>query len=379
MVYNLAFPYFPEEDIEEILVKFRHILSGQGMLTMGENVRNFEKQFAQATGAKYAIVTNSCTSALEISLRAIGVGQGDEVIVPVQTFIATGSCVAIINQARVVFCEVDNNFLLDFEDLKSKISERTKAVIIVHFAGLIHPDIMQIREYLHSKNIILIEDAAHAHGAKIGEISSGNIGDFGCFSFYSTKIMTTGEGGMLTTNDDKLALLTNSIRNRGLDVEAGQEIFLNIGSNRRMSELQAILGLYQLKRLEEFVATRNKAAQIFRDVLKPLEQEGILGFQYYPDTIRHAYWRFVIFLKTSGFDRENLRTILLEKGIKIDFPYDPLLHLQPVFRNLYGIKDGFLPRSEALARTHFCLPMHALIKENDAQYIAEELIKAIKQ
>lgn len=377
MRYNVAFPYFPEEDIRDILDRFKYILSGNGLLSMDENVTKFEREFAGYVGTKFAVSTNSCTSALEVALKAIGIKDGDEVIVPTQTFIATGSSVAF-SGGKIVFCETDDNFLLDFEDLKKRITNKTRAVIIVHFVGLIHPQIFEIKKYLKERDIYLIEDAAHAHGAKINETFAGNIGDIGCFSFYSTKIMTTGEGGMITVNDDELYNMCDSLRNRGLDTKADNEIFTNIGSNRRLTEFQAILGMHQLKRLEEFIKHRNRIADIYKETLKLLEREGVISFQRYPADIRHAYWRFLIFLKDKNISRYILRDKAGKFGIKIDFPYIPLLHLQPVFRGLYGIKEGFLKRTEALAERHFCLPIHMKIKDNDARYIGNVIRKIIE-
>ena len=186
--YNTAFPYFPKDDIEEILKDTREMLNGNKMLTMGENVQKFEKDFSAYCQSNYAVATNSCTSALEIALSSLNLTSEDQVIVPVQTFVATGSCV-LKSGAKIVFCDVDDDFLLDFEFMKRLINKNTKAVIIVHFAGMISTNIIKIRDYLKEKNIILIEDDAHAHGATFGDLKAGNIGDIGCFSFYSTKIM----------------------------------------------------------------------------------------------------------------------------------------------------------------------------------------------
>jgi len=157
MTYNIAFPYFPEEDVKEIVRQIEKLLYGEGLLTMGENVKSFEEEFATFMGAKYGIATNSCTSALEIVLKSLGIGEGDEVIVPCQTFVATGSAVAICG-AKPVFAEVDNNFSLDIDDVKKKITRKTKAVIVVHFAGLIQENIFELKEFLDSKEIYLIED-----------------------------------------------------------------------------------------------------------------------------------------------------------------------------------------------------------------------------
>ena len=377
MTYNIAFPYFPEEDVKEIVRQIEKLLYGEGLLTMGENVKSFEEEFATFMGAKYGIATNSCTSALEIVLKSLGVGEGDEVIVPCQTFVATGSAVAICG-AKPVFAEVDNNFSLDIDDVKKKITRKTKAVIVVHFAGLIQENIFELKEFLDSKEIYLIEDCAHAHGAKIGDTFAGNIGIAGCFSFYSTKILTTGEGGMITTNDEELYKKASSLRSRGLDVEKDFEIYANLGRNCRFTEIQAILGRFQLKRLEEFVAYRNKLAKIYLEELYDLKEKGILRFQEYSKNVRHSYWRFVVFLR-KGINRERVKRTLREKGIMADNPYAPLLHLQPVFKKLYNIKEGMLPKSEELAQTHICLPMHLKISEEDARFIAKALRNVLKE
>lgn len=377
MRYNTASPYFPSEDIEEIGEKIKGLLQGNGLLSMGENVLRFEKEFANYVGCRYAIATNSCTSSLELSLKAIGLKEREEVIVPAQTFFATGSSVAICG-GLPIFCEINRNFLMDFDDLKRKITDNTKAVIIVHFAGLIHEDIFEIRNYLNDKGIILIEDSAHAHGALINDIHSGNIGDLSCFSFYSTKIMTCGEGGMITTNNEELYRACNSLRNRGIDVNADYEIFSNIGSNRRLTEIQGILGLYQLKRLEAFVGYRNCLANRYKKLLEPLFEEGMIEYQNIPDNIRHSFWRFVIIL-SERINRKRIQEELMKRGIKADSPYMPLLHLQPIFKRLFKTQEGMLPYSEKLAARHICLPMHLNIKMNDAEYIANSLKEIINE
>ena len=372
MRYDTAFPYFPGEDIEMILAEFRGILGGQGMLTMGKNVQAFENEFAAYTGAQYAVATNSCTSALEIALKAIGIKRGDHVIVPAQTFIATGSCVALTG-GSVVFCDTDDNFLISLEDLKKKITPKTKAVIVVHFAGLVHPNIMELKAFLKRKDIFLIEDAAHAPGAKVGDSFAGTFGDIGCFSFFSTKVMTTGEGGMITTSDKGLFETCSSLRNRGLDIAAGYEIFSRIGSNRRMTEFQAILGRAQLKRLEQFLTHRNRIAEIYKEELMPLAQKGVLSFQKYPRHIRHSYWRFVVFLNKGKMTPEKVQSAAAKAGIKIDSPYSPLLHLQPAFKN-----KKRLTNAEASAQKHFCMPIHMLITEEDARSIGKTIREAIE-
>lgn len=366
-IYNTSFPYFPEDDIEDILKEIKEILIGNKMLTMGDYVNKFEKEFSRYCGTQYAVATNSCTSALELCLATLALNDEDEVIVPVQTFIATGSSV-LKSRAKIVFCDVDDDFLLSFEYMKSLITNKTKAVIIVHFAGMISKDIIKIRDYLKERNIALIEDDAHAHGATFGNLKAGNIGDFGCFSFYSTKIMTTGEGGMITTNNQKYYEKCASMRNRGIDISCKGELFTNLGSNHRVTEIQALLGLYQLKRLEEFSIHRNKIASIYRDGLSKLVENGIVKLQIPADDSRHAYWRFIVFLESHN--RDEIKNKLNELGIKADAPYFPLLHDQPLFKN---VQKGEYPNAKILSKKHISLPLHMLIDTNDAHFIVDTL------
>ncbi len=374
MKYNTVFPYFSKDDIDTILGQFRDVLAGNGLLTMGSAVQEFEKNFAHYLGVPYAVATNSCTSALEIALRCIEFNPGDEVIVPVQTFIATGSCV-VNSGGKVVFCEIDENFLLDFEDLKRRITSKTRAVMMVHFCGLIHPQIMQIKDFLKKRGIVLIEDAAHAPGAKIDGVFAGTIGDIGCFSFFSTKIITTGEGGMFTTQDQAMAKKASSLRNRGLDVDAGREIYSRMGGNRRMSEIQGILGRQHLKSLETFLTRRNQLAEIYRGKLRSLVDRKIIRFQDVSRGARHAYWRFLVFLQATPITRDVIRQKMAESEVVIDWPYDPMLPFQPVFQNLYGTKPGDFPRSENLSQMHFCLPLHMGLNESDIEFIADRLLE----
>lgn len=377
MKFKTSLPYFPQEDIDEILAEFRLILMGQGLLSMGPHVNKFENQFAKYVGSDYAVATASCTGAIETLLAASGVGPGDEVIVPAQTFIATASAVARLG-ATPVFAEVDENFLLDYDDALSRITDRTRAVILVHFAGLIHPRVFDLRSQLNSRGIFLFEDAAHAHGASSKGVKAGALADGACFSFYSTKNMTTGEGGMITTSYKNLADACASIRARGLDVAAGCEIFNRIGTNQRMTEFQALMGLAQLKRLDASVAHRNLIAEKYKEHLNSAVEQGLLHFLPSKYNDIHAYWRFVVVLDFP-FSRELISRSMERASIKVDYPYQPLVHLQPVMKDVFGIKDGALPKSEALAKRHFCLPMHQQISVSDAEYISKHLLFALRE
>ena len=366
-IYNTSLPYFQKEDVRAILRETKEILSGKKMLTMSEHVSNFERMFSKFCHSKYAIATSSCTSSLEICMTSLNLKSSDEVIVPVQTYIATGSAVLKAG-AKLVFCDVDNNFLLDFKSLKKLINKKTKVVIIVHFAGMISEDIINIRNFLKKKNIVLIEDAAHSHGATFKNLKAGNIGDFGCFSFYSTKIMTTGEGGMITLNKKDKQERCSSIRNRGIDVGRKGELFINLGSNYRLTEFQALLGLYQLKRIEKFLKHRNKIADIYKKGLSNFIKNKIVRIQKTTKDNKHSYWRFIVFLEKHN--REKIKKKLNLMNIKVDAPYFPLLHNQPLFKN---IKKNKFPNAEKLSKQHISLPIHMKISPSDAKFIVEKL------
>ena len=370
MKFNSAHPFFEEDDIKYILKEFSKLLAGDGLLSMGKFVSEFEEKFAAYVGSQYAIATSSGTGALETLMNASGLKEGDEVIIPAQTFIATASSVVSCG-LRPVFAETNENFLLDFEDMKSRITSKTKAVILVHYGGLIDSKVFEMCSWLKDKNIFLFEDAAHSHGASLKGLKAGNIGDGAAFSFYSTKNMTTGEGGMITTNNPELANRCASIRSRGLNLKAGYEIFDELGTNQRMTEVQALMGLSQLSRLDEFVAHRNMIAQTYSIFLKPLSEKGLIRLPLSnTGNSVHANWRYVVFLLKNK-NREKLREQMAIHSVNIDWAYQPLVHLQPIMKKLFNNQAGNLPLTEGLADTHFCLPIHLNISKDDAKYIGK--------
>lgn len=372
--YPIALPYFPPEEIDRILSQYRKILQGDDLLSMGPRVAEFEKAFADYSGVPFAVATNSCSAALEIALRMMDLKNGDEVILPAETFIATGTSV-VREGGKVVFAEINpDTFCLAAEDLKKKITKKTKAVIIVHMAGLITPEIYKIKKICQENNILLIEDAAHAPGATLDGSKAGTFGDAACFSFYPTKVMTTAEGGMLLTKNKDLYEKANSFRNRGLDMSADKEIYLRSGTNNRMTELAAILGLSQLKCLDSFIDQRNKIAKIYSESLLESEKTGLASPLPLPPNSRHSYWRYIVRIKEK-IDRTLLKKKMAEAGIALDWAYDPPLHLQPLFKNLYGISEGHLPVTEKMMNHFVCLPIHPGIGEEDAQFIVSTFKK----
>jgi perosamine synthetase len=367
-----AFPYFPPEEQAWLAGELGQILNG--MLAMGPRVAQFEKEFAAYCGQPYGIAFPSCTSSMEAALLAFGVGPGDEVLAPVQTFIATGMVVKLAG-ARPIFTEISaNSFSMDFDDAWSRVTEKTRGAIVVHFGGFISPQLPAFVQKMRGSGRFVIEDAAHAPGAELDGRKAGSLGDVGCFSFYPTKIMTTGEGGMVVTARKDIARTVRSLQLRGRDLDHPEERYVLAGRNNRFTEVAAAMGLSQLRSLPEFLARRRRVAAIYDEVL--LGSELFLPLLAEDGSVP-SYWRYVA-IPTFEVDRVALRDRLAADKITIDWAYDPPLHLQPVFQNMMDTHAGMLPRSEALMSRHICLPVHARMRDEDAQFVAQRLLAAVK-
>ena len=364
-----AYPYFPPAEQAWLTNELSAILNAQ--LAMGPRVAQFEKEFSAYCGQPYGIAFPSCTSSMEAALRALGVGPGDEVLVPVETFIATGMVVTLVG-ATPVFTEIESqSFSMDFDDAWKKVNEKTKGAIVVHFGGFISPGLSDFVDRMHSAGKFVIEDAAHAPGAEYDGRRAGSFGDAGCFSFYPTKIMTTGEGGMLVTGREDIATVVRSLQNRGRDMASSDERYILPGRNNRFTEIAAAMGLSQLRSLPEFLKQRRRVAETYDELLLRSElYVSVLA----DEKSRPAYWRYVT-TPTVEIDRVALRNALARDKISIDWAYDPPLHLQPVFRDLMKTQPGMLPQAEGILSRHICLPMHARLREEDAEYVVERLLQ----
>lgn len=363
-----AFPYFPPEEQRWLSGELSQILNG--ILAMGPRVAQFEKEFAAYCGQRYGIAFPSCTSSMEAALLSFGVGPGDEVLVPVETFIATGMVVSLVG-ARPVFTEISAvNFSMDFDDAWSRITERTRGAIVVHFGGFISPQLPAFVQKMRDSGRFVIEDAAHAPGAELNGQKAGSLADAGCSSFYPTKVMTTGEGGMLVTDREDIAATVRSLQLRGRDLDSKDERYVLRGRNNRFTEIAAAMGLSQLRSLPEFLSTRRRVASIYDDML--LSSELFVPLLAEDGSVP-SYWRYVA-MPTVAIDRFALRDRLAADQITIDWAYDPPLHLQPVFQKTMDTRPGMLPRSESLLARHICLPVHARMREQDAEFVAQRLL-----
>ena len=358
---------FPEADRKEILKQIEGILES-GQLTLGKYGTEFEERFAEYVGTKYAVAVNSGTSALEIILRVLNI-EGGSVIVPTNTFFATPASV-IHAGGKVIFADITDNLCLAPESVKKSIQKDTKAVIIVHIGGLVPPEIEEIQQICREQRLVLIEDAAHAHGSTLNGKKAGSLGTAAAFSFYPTKVMTSGEGGMITTDDEDIYQRALIFRDQGKAGFLGN-IHTEMGYNWRMSEIHAAIGLSQFSRLEEFINDRRRIARFYDEELKQIHSVSLVKI---PSQVESNYYKYAAILK-DGIDRAAIKKELREKyNVSLSGEvYELPCHLQPVFKDLLGYKGGEFPVAEDLCQRHICLPVFAGMTEEQAGYVIKSL------
>jgi dTDP-4-amino-4,6-dideoxygalactose transaminase len=359
--------YFPEEDRKQLLNQIDGILES-GQLTLGNYTKEFEERFAVYVGTKYAIAVNSGTSALEIPLRALD-AKGHSVIVPTNTFFATPASV-IHAGGEVIFADVTENLCIDPESVMENIREDTKGVIVVHIGGIVAPQIKAIQEICKDHNLFLIEDAAHAHGSTLDGKMAGGFGDAAAFSFYPTKVMTSGEGGMITTDNEKIYKRALVFRDQGKAGFYGN-VHTEMGYNWRLSEVHAAIGLSQFARLEEFIRDRRRIAKIYDEELKKIN--GVTPIKT-PPNAKSNYYKYVAMLD-KGVDRAAIKKDLKEKyGVGLSGEvYELPCHLQPIFKDMYGFKGGEFLVAEDICKRQICLPVFATMTEEQAKYVVDSL------
>lgn len=358
-----AQPYFGHH-IEDIVADIKRVLVS-GELSLGRKTREFEELVAEQVGVKYAVAVNSGGTALELALKALHV-QGKEVIVPTDTFIASVNAIVQAGGTPVLTDIKRDTLCLDPDEVRNKLNSKTAGVMLVHMFGMVSPDVVTIKEICRSNGLFLIEDAAHAHGASFAGLNAGAWGDAGCFSYYATKIITTGEGGMVTTNRDDIYEHLLSLRNHGKNpVTPLYEITSN---NYRLSEIQAVLGVHQMRTLKENVDRRKTIAYRYRRQLA-----GVQGIEFLPEFegAVHSYWRFPMYLDKS-IDRDQLQASLQQNyGVRITWMYEPLCHLQPLLAVQYN--PGDMPVAENSIKQLVCLPTHGKMTDEDIQYVIKSI------
>jgi dTDP-4-amino-4,6-dideoxygalactose transaminase len=333
----------------------------------------FEKSAAVMAGTKLACGVNSGGTALELVLEALGL-NGAEVIVPTDTFVATPNSV-IRAGGKPIFADISSeNLSITLRSIQSVCSAKTKGVIIVHMFGIMSSEIGAIKEYCRQHNLFLLEDAAHAHGATYAGSPAGSLGTAGCFSYYATKVISTGEGGIITTDDETLAAAVKSLRDHGRAATGG--LFDRAGNNFRLAEIPALLGVYQHKRLQQIVEHRRSIAAIYYDLLK--DAESLTPIDPLPHD-QHAYWRYPV-LADKGVNRFQLQDIMADKfQTRITWMYEPLCHQQPFYLDKYEYSPIIMPISEDVIGRLVNLPTHMNINFDDAEKIARGLLVAVKE
>jgi len=348
----IAKPFLGEEEI----IAVKKVIES-GIIASGPKTEEFEKRFANFVGTRHAIATTSGTTALHLALLTLEIKKGDEVIVPSFSFIATANSVLFCN-AKPVFCDINpQTFNIDFKKIKDLINEKTKAIMPVHLYGQ-PADMDPIQEIAEKHSIFIIGDAAQSHGAKYKGKMVGSFGNVECFSFYPTKNITTGEGGMLTTNSSEIAEKAYSIRNHGRQkTKWGYEHGM-LGYNYRLTDLAAAIGLVQLKHLPDFNKKRKEHAKFLNENLKNVE------IPYVPPSVEHVYHQYVIKCK----DRESLIEKLKKNDIGFGIYYPKPLHF---YRHLKEFGHANLKNSEYCAKSVLSLPVHPALEKKDMEKIVK--------
>lgn len=377
---KVAVPVVGEEEIQAVAEVLR-----SGYYVQGPKVREFEEKFARYIGTKYAVATNSGTAALHIALAAAGIGPGDEVIVPALTFFATVE--AVLHQNAVpIFADIDpETYTLDPNDVAKRITDKTKAIIPVHLYG--HPAEMdELMELAEDYNLLVIEDAAQAHGAEYKGKKVGSIGHIGCWSFYATKNMTTGEGGMITTNDEKIAEVARIIRNHGM-ISRDEHVML--GYNYRMSEINAAIGIVQLSKLDKLNKIRSENSFYLIENLKDVEWLSPPTIRPY---VKHAFFwcPFKVNEEILGMNTKRLVKLLKKKGVEVRHRYYEPLYKQkvliekgacslncPHYSKKVDYRKVYLPNAESIAGKIIGLPNHPKLTRKQLDKVIS-IIKSIR-
>lgn len=373
--------FIDDKEIQEIVDTLR-----SNWLTAGPKTVEFEKRFAEYVGARHAIALNSCTAGLHLALVASGVEDGDEVITTPFTFCATAEVIEY-QRAKPIFVDIDSNtFNLNPAGIEDKITPRTKAILPVHYGG-IPCELDAIYDIARRHNLTVIEDAAHAVGSVYQSKKIGGFGNPTVFSFYPTKNMTTGEGGIVVTDDSDLADRMRMLALHGMSRDAwkrysaqGQWYYEihELGYKYNFTDLQAALGLQQLSKLDQFNATREKYAKRYFEALQDIPEVRMPNWyhRYFDDLIKKGYvspWHlFVMMIEPDKLriDRGQFIEELRARGIGTSVHFIPL-HLQPYYANKYGFKRGLFPNAEAIYDGIISLPLYPKLKDDDLSYIID--------
>lgn len=347
----------------------------QRWLTNGPFLQKFENKFSKYIGTNFSLGVGNATQALHLALRAINVQKQDEIIVPSFTFVATANAVTYCGGKPILVDVTNNTFTIDPAKIRKKITKKTKGLIVVHYGGQ-SCDMDEIKQIARSAGIKLIEDCAHALGSTYQRKKCGSIGDAGCFSFYPTKVITTGEGGMVTTNKSKIYKKVRTLRSQGMDIfpeEREKKVtwkydVVDLGYNYRLDEIRSALGLSQLKRVNQINNLRIKIAKKYNKLLQNIKGITIPATKSDRNHIYHLY--SIKIEKEYPLTRDELFLKLHKNGIGTSVQFYPL-HLMTYNKGKFSTKD--FPISNRLKDQILCLPIFPTMTEKQVKYIVSKL------
>ena len=359
-------PIFPKEDINQLLLDVREVLE-EGQFRNGKNVGIFEKMVAQYVGVGNAVAFDSDSSACETVLRYFGV-DGGEVVVCTNSFVSVPNSVVCVG-GKVVFADIKEDTLsMDPESLRQNISPKTRGVIVTHIAGFPNPDLKKIMAICKEHGLFLVEDATHAIGATVNGQKAGSFGDAGVFAFTPTKVLTTGEGGMLVSNNADLSEFAKRFSFYGSGV--GKTNFVDLGRHMVLPEISAILGIYQLKRLEEFITRRNEIAKSYDEALEKID---VVQTVKCPAGYRSSYYKYPLILDAKLDKVEFTRMLFQDFGVETGNIFYPPCHLQAVYKKIGAFSYGNLLTAERVLYRTITLPMHVGLTDADVDYVLDKV------
>lgn len=362
---SLSAPDITQAEIDAVVAVLR-----SDRLSLGPRLGEFEQMFRQRFGVKHAVCCSSGTSGLHVCWRALGIGPGDEVITTPFSFIASANSI-LFDGARPVFVDVDpKTWQIDVNRIEAAITPRTKALLPVDIFGNL-PDWDALLPLARRHKLRVLEDSCEAIGATYKGRPAGTLGEAGVFAFYPNKQITTGEGGMIVTNDDRLAFMVRSLCNQGRDPDAGWLAHARLGFNYRMTDFQAALGTVQMRRLDEILAKRARVARMYID---RLAGEPRLSVMHVPSHVQISWFVFVVRLSDeyTMTQRDAILAKLRQQGIGCNNYFTPI-HLQPFYAERFGHRRGDFPITEALAERTIALPFHNHLTEADADHVVRTL------
>ncbi len=378
-------PQFTELDKQSVINTLE-----SGWVTQGPMVKEFEKLWSEFTGIKESVAVTSCTTALQLSLHTLGIKPGDEVIVPSFTWVATANCVELLG-AKPVFCDIDlNTYNIDADKIEEKVTARTKAIIPVHLFGM-PADMAKVFYIAMRNNIMIIEDAACGFGSKIRGHHVGASGNAGCFSFHPKKAITTGEGGMITTNDSLLAEKLRIMRDHGASISEEQRVkgkrpyllpdFQNAGFNFRMSDIQASLGVSQMGRADDILKQRKRIVNKYNEAFKNI---GWLKLPECPSEYEHSYQSYVCLFQPKELSYYNVTSFAEMRNDFMDYlkmngittrPGTHAVHTLHYYMQKYNLEPLDYLNSFIADKCSVAFPVYASMTDEEQDYVIDKIIK----